>query len=141
MTAPLRLAVVAADNTVINIVDALPGFGVPDATLVVDDGTARIGGHWNGATFLPPPEAPPAIPAEVSRGQALIALFLHAGVTDEMIAARIAAIPDQTERYTAHVRFQEQRWRRDSPFIAWGAGQFGLSAAMVDGLFVAAAGL
>jgi hypothetical protein len=141
MSAPLRLAVVAQDGTVLNIVDAAPGFGVPDAELILDDGTARIGGHWNGATFLPPPEPPPTVPAEVWRGQALIALVLHAGVTDQMIAARIAAIPDATERYTAHVRFQEQRWRRDSPFIAWGAAEFGLTPAMVDGLFEAAARL
>lgn len=88
--------------------------------------------------FVPEPVAPtpPRVPTEVSRGQALIALFQSAGITDEMIEAKIAAIPDDAERYIARVRFQEPRWRRDSPFIAWGAAEFGLTEAETDALFI-----
>jgi hypothetical protein len=86
----------------------------------------------------PAPPSPPRVPTEVSRGQALIALFQAAGITDAMIEAKIAAIPDGAERYIARVRFQEPRWRRDSPFIAWGAEQFGLTEAETDALFLAA---
>ena len=89
----------------------------------------------------PAPPSPPQVPAEVSRGQALIALFQAAGVTDVMIEAKIAAIPDDAERYIARVRFQEPRWRRNSPFIAWGAEQFGLTEAETDALFLAASNI
>ena len=87
------------------------------------------------------PAPPPRVPTEVSRGQALIALFQAAGITDAMIEAKLAAIPDGVERYIARVRFQEPRWRRDSPFIAWGASEFGLTEAETDALFIAASEL
>jgi hypothetical protein len=89
----------------------------------------------------PVPPTPPQVPAEVSRGQALIALFQSAGITDAMIEAKIAAILDDAERYIARVRFQEPRWRRDSPFIAWGAEQFEMTPEQVDALFTLAATL
>jgi hypothetical protein len=89
----------------------------------------------------PVPPTPPQVPAEVSRGQALIALFQAASITDAMIEAKIALIPNDAERYTARVRVQEPRWRRDSPFIAWGAEQFEMTPEQVDALFTLAATL
>jgi hypothetical protein len=93
--------------------------------------------------FVPEPVAPSPsrVPTEVSRGQALIALFQAASITDAMIESKIAAIPDDAERYITRVRFQEPRWRRDSPFIAWGAEQFGLTEAETDALFLAASNI
>ena len=58
-----RYAVVANDGgTVVNIIEAVEGFVVEGEVLVADDGTARIGGVWDGVSFLPPEPAPPPVP-------------------------------------------------------------------------------
>jgi hypothetical protein len=136
-----RYAVVSPSGEIVNIIVAGENAEVPGFLLVLDTGQARIGGRWESGAFQDPPPTPPQVPAEVSRGQALIAMFQAAGITDAMIEAKIAAISDDAERYIARVRFQEPRWRRDSPFTAWGAEQFEMTPEQVDALFTLAATL
>lgn len=96
--------------------------------------------RWNGAAFSPPaPDTPPApaVPQSITRTQGLIAL-LAAGITEQAIRDRIGLIADAMEREITRLRFEGGSWARESPFIAWGAAQFGLSAEQVDGLFIRA---
>jgi hypothetical protein len=51
----------------VNIIEAAEGFGVEGATLVPDDGTARIGGVWDGAAFLLPAPGPVPVPRVITR--------------------------------------------------------------------------
>lgn len=84
---------------------------------------------------------PEPVPHRITRTQGLIALFLSAGITEAMIAAAITQIGNDTDREISRLRFQAADWHRDSPFIGWGAAQFGLSDAEVDDLFRQAATL
>jgi hypothetical protein len=91
-----RYAVVSNDGgIVVNIIEAVEGFVVKGAALVADDGTARIGGVWDGVVFLPPEPAPEPAPNVISRRQLLIALaaagFISAG--EALAAAQTGAVP------------------------------------------------
>lgn len=77
---------------------------------------------------------------EVARYAALVAL-LGAGITEQMIADHLAEIVDATEREHARLYFNRPAWRRSSSFIAWGMAEFGLTAAQVDALFIAASAI
>lgn len=83
--------------------------------------------------------APPPVPGRITRTQGLIALFLARGITEAMVAAAIAAMEDPTDREITRLRFHAADWHRESPFIAWGAAQFGMGPAEVDELFRQAA--
>jgi hypothetical protein len=89
---------------------------------------------WQAAQAAPQPA-----PSKITRTQGLIALFLARGITEAMVTAAIAAIEDPTEREIARLRFHAADWHRESPFIAWGAAQFGLGPSAVDDLFRLAA--
>lgn len=90
--------------------------------------------EWQAAQAAPEP-----VPRKITRTQGLIALFLARGITEAMVAAAIAAIEDPTDREIARLRFHAADWHRDSPFIAWGAAQFGMGPGEVDDLFRMAA--
>jgi hypothetical protein len=91
-----RYAVVAGDEgVVVNIIEAAEGFVMEGATLVPDDGTARIGGVWDGAAFLPPANEPVPVPRVISRRQLLIALAAAGFISAEeaLAAAQTGAVP------------------------------------------------
>ena len=91
-----RYAVVADDGgSVVNVIEAAEGFVVEGATLVPDDGTARIGGGWDGAAFLPPAPGPEPVPDVISRRQLLIALAAAGFISAEeaLAAAQTGAVP------------------------------------------------
>jgi hypothetical protein len=91
-----RYAVVSGDGgIVVNIIEAVEGFVVEGAALVADDGTARIGGAWDGAVFRPPEPAPPPVPNVISRRQLLIALAAAGFISAEeaLAAAQTGAVP------------------------------------------------
>ena len=87
-----KAQIVEATGSVENII-VLPDEPNPDATpyappagcvLVADDGTARKGGTWDGAAFIPPPDPPAAPPdPQVELDTALAA----ATTLDELKAA------------------------------------------------------
>lgn len=95
---------------------------------------ALLAGEAGIGQFQPPP---PQVPEAVRRHQGLIAL-LSVGITEQMVRDRIALIEDVNQRELTRLRFEQPEWRRDSPFIAWGGAEFGLSAQQVDDLFVSA---
>jgi len=86
------------------------------------------------AAYAPPP---PQVPEAVLRHQGLIAL-LSVGITEQAIRDKIALIEDLAQREMTRLRFEQPEWRRDSDFIAWGAGEFSMSASEIDQLFIAA---
>ncbi len=91
-----RYAVVAEDGgSVVNVIEAAEGFVMEGATLVPDDGTARIGGVWDGAAFLPPANEPVPVPRVISRRQLLIALAAAGFISAEeaLAAAQTGAVP------------------------------------------------
>lgn len=88
-----------------------------------------------------PPAAAASVPAVIKRHQGLIALLLGPGITEQMIRDALATIEDATERELTRLRFEQPDWRRDSEFIAWGAGVFGLIGGQVDQLFISAGGV
>ena len=85
----VRYAVVAGDEgSVVNVIEAAEGFVVEGATLVPDDGTARIGRVWDGAAFLPPANEPVPVPRVITRRQLLIALAAAGFISaEEALAA------------------------------------------------------
>lgn len=85
--------------------------------------------------------APQPVPRRITRTQGLLALFLARSITEATVAAAIAAIQNETDREIARLRFHAADWHRDSPFIAWGAAQFGMAPEDVDDLFRQAATL
>lgn len=91
-----RYAVVAGDEgIVVNIIEAAEGFLVEGATLVPDDGSAKIGGAWDGAAFLPPAPGPEPVPDVITRRQLLIALAAAGFISAEeaLAAAQTGAVP------------------------------------------------
>jgi hypothetical protein len=91
-----RYAVVAGDGgIVVNIIEAAEGFVVEGAALVPDDGTARIGGVWDGVAFLPPAPGPVPVPGVITRRQLLIALAAAGFISAEeaLAAAQAGAVP------------------------------------------------
>lgn len=100
-----------------------------------DDAAGRPRRVWTLEDAPPPP-----VPARIARHQGLIALLLGSGITEQMIRDRLAEIAEPVQREITRIRFEQPDWLRDSDFIAWGAAEFGLSAAQIDDLFRAAGG-
>ena len=103
----LRYAVIEADTGLVrNIIEAEQGFVLEDATLVLDGGSAVIGGVWDGTAFLPPapvPEPPPAVPSTISFRQLLLGLLGSGVITAEqaLAAAETRARPPQLDAIIA----------------------------------------
>ncbi|MFC5393084.1 hypothetical protein [Bosea vestrisii] len=96
---------------------------------------ALIAGSISVEAYVP---LPPQPPEEVLRHQALLALYLSEGITEQMILTAIDEIPDTTNRELTRIRFMQARWQRNSEFVTWGAARFDLAPAQVDQLFLAA---
>lgn len=96
------------------------------------DRDLELGSVWNGTEFLPPP---PAVPQEVTAGQAQAAL-LQAGLLDEVEAL----INDpSTDRMFKIAWAKALTFRRDSYTLQTLAALVPLTEAQLDELFIAAA--
>jgi hypothetical protein len=79
---------IVGEQTALHISEAEQGRVVEGAARVPDDGTARIGGVRDGASFLQPTPAPP--PVVATRRQSPIALAAAGFLTaEEALAAKI----------------------------------------------------
>ena len=151
----VRYAVVAGDGgSVVNVIEAAEGFVVEGAALVPDDGTARIGGLWDGAAFLPPAPGPEPVPDVISRRQLLIALAAAGVVSAEealaaaqtgAVPAAIAAIFDLLpagQALAARITWATMtEVYREDPLIAAIVAAGVATADQVDGLFRMASGV
>jgi hypothetical protein len=103
----LRYAVIELDSgLVLNIIQAAQDFVLEGAMLVLDDGTAVIGGNWDGAAFRPPapvPEPPPPVPTTISFRQLILGLLGSGFITAEqaLAAAETRARPPQLDAIVA----------------------------------------
>ncbi len=103
----LRYAVAEPDSgLVLNIIEAEQGFVLDGATLVLDDGSAVIGGTWDGAAFRPPapvPAPPPPVPTTISFRQLILGLLGSGFLTAEqaLAAAETRARPPQLDAIIA----------------------------------------
>ncbi|MDY0227207.1 MAG: hypothetical protein RBR38_10300 [Desulfomicrobium apsheronum] len=87
-----------------------------------------------------PPVLPAPIPQLVTPRQAKLALFA-AGLLDDVEAA-IDAIAEPATKRVAQIEWEyAHEIRRDWPLLLQVAGAMGMTAAELDALFVAAAGL
>ena len=91
---------------VLNIIEAERDFVLDGATLVLDDGTAVIGGTWDGAAFRPPapvPAPPPPVPTTISFRQLILGLLGSGFLTAEqaLAAAETRARPPQLDAIIA----------------------------------------
>lgn len=85
-------------------------------------------------------EIVPAVPAEVTRRQAIQALFL-AGILSNVQAA-IDAIPDATQRGMVQIEWEDSlNFERSRPTLIALATALGLSSTDLDNLFITAADL
>lgn len=73
--------------------------------------------------------------SSIQRHQGLLALFIGAQITEEMIRTKINEEPDLVKRETTRIRFESQTWTRNSDFIKWGIQTFNLSETQVDQLY------
>jgi hypothetical protein len=100
----LRYAVIEPDSClVLNIIEAAQDFVLDGPPLVPDDGSAVIGGNWDGAAFLPPAPVPEPIPASISFRQLILGLLGSGFITAEqaLAAAETRARPPQLEAIIA----------------------------------------
>jgi len=150
-----RYAVVSNDGgIVVNIIEAVEGFVVEGAVLVADDGTARIGGVWDGAAFLPPEPAPEPVPRVISRRQLLIALAAAGFISAEeaLAAAQTGAVPaaiggifdllPAEQALAARITWATMtEVYRGDPLIGAIVAAGVATSEQVDGLFLVAAGV
>ena len=86
----------------------------------------------------PEPTIAPSVPQRVPMADALHVL-LASGITQSIIRAKIAAIPDAIAKASAEIDFERlDHMRRDSALVNTIGTSFGLSAAQIDAMFVAA---
>jgi hypothetical protein len=103
----LRYAVIEPDSGFVrNIIEAEQDLVLEGATLVLDDGSAVIGGTWDGAAFQPPapvPEPSPPVPTIISFRQLILGLLGSGFITAEqaLAAAETRARPPQLEAILA----------------------------------------
>jgi len=150
-----RYAVVAGDGgSVVNVIEAADGFVVEGATMVPDDGSARIGGVWDGAAFLPPAPGAVPVPGVITRRQLLIALAAAGFISAEeaLAAAQTGAVPaaiagifdllSAEEALAARITWatMTEVYRQD-PLIAAIVAAGVATAEQVDELFRMAAGV
>jgi hypothetical protein len=102
-----RYAVIEPDTGLVrNIIEAAQGFVMEGAELAPDDGTAVIGGTWDGSVFLPPapvPEPTPPVPTTISFRQLVLGLLGSGFITTEqaLAAAETRARPPQLDAIIA----------------------------------------
>ena len=124
----MRYEILDAEGAVQNII-------VADEDFV----QAQHPGRWRVVEAQDVPYQPPAISPSCTPAQGLVALYALRGITEQNIAAALAAIPDSEQRYTAQVAFSRAtEWRRDSQTMQIMTGLLGLDGAALDALFAKA---
>lgn len=153
-----RVALIVAGR-VENVVSVIDGQEVPDDGVVLPPASlVDKGWTYAGGTFAPPPPipaGPPVVPAEVWTYQAKTVMALTtleslglsgaafglpatATLYDAVLAA-IATLPDQA-RTVAMIQLESAPGtQRNAPILAALAEPLGLTPAMIDQLFIAAA--
>lgn len=133
-----RYAIIT-DGIVTNVVEA--DAASVSSMLAIPSATANIGDHWDGVNFNTPAPVPPPPPSAVTRGQALSAIFLSLGITeDDLIALTLGAPDPQKTLMQIDIR-NRLTFERDNPTLAAMAAALGLNSAQLDSLFVLAATL
>lgn len=154
-----RYAIISATGAVINVTlwDGVTPWKPELGQAVLAPEGVGIGWRYEGGDFVAPVIAPttPTVPAEVwtyqaktvmaltsleSLGLSGEAFGLPAGATlyDAVLAA-VASLPEQ-QRLIATIQLEgAPGTRRDAPLLASLAGPLGLTDAMIDQLFIAAA--
>lgn len=124
----MRIEILDAQGAVIN-------------TIIADEQFAEQHhpGAWRIASVQADLQQAASIPPSCTPAQGLVALYALRGITEQDIAAAIAAIPDSEQRYTAQVAFSRAtEWRRDSPAMQLMAELLELDSATLDALFAKA---
>jgi hypothetical protein len=84
---------------------------------------------------------PPEVPQEITARQAVQALILD-GITEDMVDAAIAQIPDATQRSMVSAEWRRsQTFERNRPTLNALAGALGISQSQLDQLFIVGKGL
>jgi hypothetical protein len=130
----MRCAVIEA-GFVKNIIESDNGI-LPGYTLVLDDGTARIGGAWDGTHFHPE-IITPVVPQEVTPRQARLAL-LRAGLLTTVNNYVASVTGAEGDSMRVEWEFANMISRTD-PLIVSLAPALGLTPAQIDQLFIQAA--
>lgn len=118
---------------VVNIIEG----GSPGMETVPDDGTAQIGGTWDGQSFHP---APVVVPQSVTRRQAKQALLLAGKLSS--VQPAIDAITDPTQKGLMQIEWDESLdFIRSRPALIQLGYAIGLTDADIDNLFIKAATL
>ena len=124
----MRIEILDAQGAVIN-------------TIIADEQFAEQHhpGAWRIASVQTDLQQAALVSPSCTPAQGLVALYVLHGITEQDIAAAIAAIPDSEQRYTAQVAFSRAtEWRRDSSTMQIMAGLLGLDGAALDALFAKA---
>ena len=124
------------ENSVVsNIVESNSASG---DNWIQDDGTAKIGGTWDGSNFHPAPVAS-IVPKSVTMRQARTALF-NAGLLTTVNTA-IASMPGAVGD-VARIQWEfSSDVLRDQPLVTALSSVLGLTAAQLDSLFITASTL
>lgn len=129
----MRTAVIDGQS-VVNVIEAEPGFELPGFLLVPTD-TAGPGWSYDPVSgeFSPPPPQPEPVPQSCSRRQGRLAL-LHADKLDAVEAA-IDAIADPAQRRAAQIEYEADIWERGNAFLQAMWAQLGGTPEQLDDLF------
>lgn len=120
-------------------VASTPDEPMDGATVIAaPDGQApQIGDEWDGAGFVAPAAALPPVPDQIPPLQGMLAIDA-AGLS----AAYEAWANDPARTFAERAFIQRAAvWRRNDPLLVGAATALGLTAEMLDDLFVAAASL
>ena len=88
-------------------------------------------------SYVPEPPAPvdPA-PRSCTPAQGLVALYVVKGITEDDVLAKIEAIPDPAQRYTAKIGYGRATvWEEGSPTMQMVQAAFAFTDADMDELF------
>ena len=134
----MRMAVIDG-ATVVNVIEAEPGFEMP-GFLLVAAGSAGPGWRYIGGEFVAPDPEPDPVPQSVTPAQGLMALYVLKGITEDDVLAIINAIEDPTMRYQAQIAYKKATtWDRNSQTMQTVAQLLSLTKPDMDELFTLAA--
>jgi hypothetical protein len=115
-------------STVVNIIEG----SAPGLALVANDGTAQIGGTWDGSQFLP---APAVVPEIISPRQFRQSLT-HCGFRADIDAAIGQADQDTKDWYAVATQFE-----RHHPKVISTALALGYTSDQLDEVWLYGAGI
>jgi hypothetical protein len=119
---------VIVNSLVVNIIEG----SAPGMQLVPDDGSAQIGGAWDGTSFHP---APPFVPEVISPRQFRQSLT-YCGFRSNVESAVAASDQDTKDWYAVATQFE-----RHHPKVVSMAQALGYTDAQVDQVWVYGSGI